>query len=523
MLLNHSTSRSLLRSRHQLPRLPHLLGGLVVAFTGFSIPASAQEKAFDGEFSVQRFDPAPGPRNFVTTRGARSDGNMAWSGAFMANYAFQPLMVRSCISATDCSAPNATRGDDVKVVENLVTADVMGSLTPIPKLQLGLRVPVTYSKGQGLTAQGTSDLNQLSAVGLGDMMLEAKYRFYGEHDSPFAVAGGAFITAPLGTATAKGSYIGDTLPTVGVRAIGDFMAGPLSVAGNLVGVFRDSSRIGSTSLGSEFRYNVGAAYRASPVVSVLVDGFGSTRFSAENGTNALEALLGARVFLSKFTVTGGAGTGLIQGVGVPTVRAFLGLAYISEPRDRDGDGLDDSADACPTVPEDRDNFHDEDGCPETDNDDDGIADTADKCPDQAEDGDDFEDRDGCPEPDNDKDGINDDRDSCPLQAETKNGFKDEDGCPDAKDADSDGVADASDKCPNEAEDTDGYQDEDGCPDLDNDGDGIPDDKDECVDEAETKNDFDDEDGCPDEAPAAGGVKPAGKAVAKPGAAVAPKK
>lgn len=117
--------------------------------------------------------------------------------------------------------------------------------------------------------------------------------------------------------------------------------------------------------------------------------------------------------------------------------------------DKDGDGIPDDIDQCPDVPEDKDGFEDEDGCPDYDNDKDGIYDTQDECPNDPEDRDGFEDTDGCPDPDNDKDGICDPwvaeqgkqsqyekickgSDQCPNQPETINGFKDEDGCPDEK-------------------------------------------------------------------------------------------
>ena len=100
--------------------------------------------------------------------------------------------------------------------------------------------------------------------------------------------------------------------------------------------------------------------------------------------------------------------------------------------DRDGDGIPDDIDQCPDVPEDKDNFEDQDGCPDYDNDRDGIYDAQDQCPDQPEDRDGFQDLDGCPDPDNDKDGIPDSLDKCPNEPETVNGFKDEDGCPDEK-------------------------------------------------------------------------------------------
>jgi outer membrane protein OmpA-like peptidoglycan-associated protein len=99
-------------------------------------------------------------------------------------------------------------------------------------------------------------------------------------------------------------------------------------------------------------------------------------------------------------------------------------------RDRDGDGIPDRLDTCPTVPETVNGIEDEDGCPERDRDGDHIVDALDRCPDDPEDFDHFQDEDGCPDPDNDKDGIPDGLDACPNEPETVNGFYDEDGCPD---------------------------------------------------------------------------------------------
>lgn len=75
------------------------------------------------------------------------------------------------------------------------------------------------------------------------------------------------------------------------------------------------------------------------------------------------------------------------------------LPVAAPPRaaDADHDGTLDALDACPTAPEDRDAFEDEDGCPETDNDGDRVADVYDRCP---------------------------------MDPETRNGVEDEDGCPD---------------------------------------------------------------------------------------------
>jgi hypothetical protein len=58
------------------------------------------------------------------------------------------------------------------------------------------------------------------------------------------------------------------------------------------------------------------------------------------------------------------------------------------------------------------------------------VDARDRCPKQAEDKDGYHDTDGCPELDNDGDGLVDAQDKCPLQSETINGNQDDDGCPD---------------------------------------------------------------------------------------------
>ena len=142
----------------------------------------------------------------------------------------------------------------------------------------------------------------------------------------------------------------------------------------------------------------------------------------------------------------------------------IGLKPSEVDGDIDGDGIPDSLDKCPTIPEDKDGFEDEDGCPDPDNDQDGIPDNVNNCPNVAEDKDGFQDNDGCPEADNDEDGILDVVNKCPNDPEDKDGFEDEDGCPD-KDNDKDGIPDKEDLCPNEPETYNGYADDDGCPDA----------------------------------------------------------
>ncbi len=112
------------------------------------------------------------------------------------------------------------------------------------------------------------------------------------------------------------------------------------------------------------------------------------------------------------------------------VSASIGYGWPVTAADTDGDGIPDYRDECRDIPEDRDGFQDDDGCPDPDNDGDGIPDAVDEAPLLPEDLDGFEDTDGVPDLDNDGDGIIDERDMCPNEKEDLDGFEDQDGCED---------------------------------------------------------------------------------------------
>ncbi|WP_158624816.1 OmpA family protein [Gynurincola endophyticus] len=131
-----------------------------------------------------------------------------------------------------------------------------------------------------------------------------------------------------------------------------------------------------------------------------------------------------------------------------------------KPKDTDGDGIPDAADACPFVKGEI-AFN---GCPDLDGD--GIPDKDDACPGVPG----LAKYQGCPVPDTDGDGVNDEEDACPTQP----GLAKYKGCP-VPDTDGDGVNDEEDACPS----IPGPIANKGCPWPDTDGDGIPDKDDAC--------------------------------------------
>jgi OOP family OmpA-OmpF porin len=429
------------------------------------------EQVVQGEFSVQRFEPAMGPRNYFSVEGARTDGELGWSAGLFFDYANRPFVLRSCLSQTDCNDPNAIMQYDIDVVSHLITWNFMGTFTPVPWVQIGLRLPLAYSAGDDFNQETGAVIPDTgrSTFGLGDPMLEGKFRFLGEPEDMFVLGAAVDVSAPLGHATAGGGYLGNDSPvTVGGRAIVDGKFGPVTAALNLRGIYRKDATVGSTTIGPEFRYGVGLGYE----------------ISEEFQPGKLGLVL-----------TVGGGAGVIQGVGVPVGRALVGIGWVMDnapekeggPVKKDGAGTAECpfetgcAGVAPGAPDkDKDGFPDAiDKCPEVagiiksgiatgcpDRDKDGVADKYDLCPNEAEDTDGYVDWDGCPDPDNDDDGVRDDADECDGEPEVVNGFEDTDGCPDeAPDADGDGIPDTMDtKCPRIAEILNGMGDmSDGCP------------------------------------------------------------
>lgn len=139
------------------------------------------------------------------------------------------------------------------------------------------------------------------------------------------------------------------------------------------------------------------------------------------------------------------------------------------PKDADGDGVLDNADTCANTPAGE--KVDAKGCPlPKDADGDGVADSADRC--AATPAGTAVDANGCPK-DADGDGVADTADRC---AGTPAGTPvDANGCP--RDSDMDGVADNVDRCPGTPAGT--KVDESGCPLPDTDGDKVPDRDDKC--------------------------------------------
>jgi len=370
------------------------------------------------------------------------------------------------------------------------------------KLQVGANLPLVFSaSGDGLDpATGHSVMGGMQVTGLGDLLVEGKYQLYNDTSNGLRFAGIAGLTLPTSFGSDGSKFIGDDLPTGRLRGAATWTSGRVSLGATAGIILRKPRTIYASTIGQQWTFGLGGSVALTDKFALIAEGYGRTGLTSfALDESPMEVIGGLRlVAAAKLAVTLGGGAGLDQAIGAPNARFFASVGYAPDVRDSDGDGIPNDRDKCPLIPEDKDGFQDDDGCPDDDNDGDRIPDSEDKCPNEAEDHDGFEDDDGCPDLDNDKDGIPDLQDKCPDDAEDGKDPYPKDGCPGAKrDSDGDGIPDSADSCPMQEEDMDGFEDGDGCPELDNDNDGVPDAADKCPLCPEDKDGFQDDDGCPD--------------------------
>ncbi|MGK4002967.1 OmpA family protein [Sorangium sp. So ce1036] len=490
-------------ARSGLPLL--LASGLFVAGL-LPTPARADECAPDhglsGCIDADNLWPHAGGGPFFAVGSTATTPSAKASFGLVTSYLSRPVGLR--VASPD------PEGTVVHLLDNMVDATFLWSLGLTDRLEVTVAAPVTlYQDGAGFSDVHGTDAELPRSV-LRDARLGAALSIVpppqrGPLDG-FSLA----ARLELGLPTGDGSVFASAgTATFAPSVAAAYQRGRLRLGAELGARLRGSSALASTEVGSQLLGALGAAVDVLPDrwLTASAEAFALYTLAEQPAGDA--ALVPAEWILSATSApllagdlslsAGGGGALPLAGAGAltaPRFRLNLALRYAPTGRDADADGVLDRDDRCPLVAEDRDGFHDGDGCPDPDNDGDRIPDEHDRCRDEPETIDGFQDGDGCPDADDDSDGVPDDADACRNAPEDRDGFEDSDGCPDP-DNDGDRIPDERDMCPNGAEDVDGFRDSDGCPDPDNDIDQVPDADDECPGEPEDRDGFQDDDGCPE--------------------------
>lgn len=422
---------------------------ITAAALALAAPASAQQ---GGDIDLQSFRPAMDSRGYITLDAAQVLGHLDTSFGLVTNWGTGLLRFQD--------------GERTYQVEHMISPTLVGALglgLGGLALELGASVPFSIMAGdRGPDARDDDGLNvnfRFGGQGLGDVGLHLKWRLLRPAGSGLGLALSGAVFLP--TASERGRWLGNDSAVLQGMIIAGVERARLRLGVNAglrvrtagAARFTDAMPMmvngrprpvtgGHIEVGATVPAGVALAYALVPQRFELVtEVFGAVPLGG-SGYFPLEAVGGIKVYLaeSSFLSLGG-GAGLLPGRGGnPGLRAYLGIVFEPRAGDRDGDGVPDDMDACVVTPEDRDDFEDQDGCPDLDMDGDGVEDEDDECPAEAEDADGFEDADGCPDLDNDQDLVRDEDDACPgldgepLEdvQETHNGRDDHDGCPDGR-------------------------------------------------------------------------------------------
>ncbi|MBL8683191.1 MAG: OmpA family protein [Myxococcales bacterium] len=479
-----------------------LLAAAAVSVAGASAEAQTAPYAFN------RYEPAPAGETFFAAQHpwySPGDGSFGIRGGIVADYAYRPLVARPDPGATVTNV----------LIEHMLLTHFQIGVGFLDRINIHLNVPLAVLQtGQASTP---TSVGAFSGVAVGDMRLGGRVRIFGHADTtPASLHFGANFLFNSGL---FGINNGDTSSHTNVsdnRFRGKFdltFAGRASILRYSLSAgfhFRDvetSFRQGvSNAAGHEIFATAGLGIvLAQDRLTIGAEGWmasGVSNFFQYPWTNA-EVIGGIHYLIADTILVGaGAGPGLTQGAGTPTVRGLFHVAYAPVrrpaapvPTDRDGDGVIDPDDQCVDVPQGDHPDPARRGCPLGDRDRDGVLDPEDQCVDVPQGDHPDPARRGCPLNDTDRDGVFDNEDQCVNEPQGEHPDPNRRGCPDG-DADSDGVLNAQDQCRDVPAGAHPDPARAGCPLPDRDGDTVVDPQDHCPDQPGAPHPDPNRNGCP---------------------------
>ena len=344
--------------------------------------ASAQAQTKTEEFSAFRFYRAHGPSSYVTSYGARVAGHLAPTLSATLDYGHRPYVLDNIECFVDSAVP--CTNSELDVNNGILALQAVASITLFDSVEVALNLPlVLYTRGNGYRwTEGSPPTSRFflggDAAGIADPRLYARGHIASVGDEHrFHFGAGGWLTLPIGQAVARGRFIGDSTLSLGFHGIAEYVFERFSGAANLGIAWRDEQTFVRSTAGTEMVWSLAATYALTPTFSGIVEIAGFTSFGTHFDSEApIELLASGRLDVGPVVIDSGLGVGLVYGVGVPDFRVFVGASW-SPPSDmdRDGDGINDGRDGCPTAAEDMDGFADDDGCPDADNDHDGLRPT----------------------------------------------------------------------------------------------------------------------------------------------------
>ena len=227
----------------------------------------------------------------------------------------------------------------------------------------------------------SSGVNGSNGVDLSDIRLSAMLSPIRPGDSEdgggFGLGFVPYIDIPVGDDT---QFIGSSGFAGGVKLAATYELRKLTFSGDLGAQFNPAIELENLSGADSLVAGLGVGYLFDPMTGITLETHFAPPFKAATpgdndaalvkGTaSPSEVLLSFRKRTSSgFNFTLGGATALSPGAGAAAYRIFLGAGFgkIGEPtpKDTDLDGFIDKEDDCPTEPEVKNGYLDDDGCPD---------------------------------------------------------------------------------------------------------------------------------------------------------------
>ena len=368
--------------------------GLLLSAFGLVVMLFVSASGSAQEFNSELFRPALDRFGFLGMNGSGTPGHGRWNLGFTTWYSNKPLRIRY------------DDGTSEQVIDNRWTGDLFFEVGLFGRWSLALEVPLVLYE-TGTTSQPVplvGGRTSFTGFAVEDPRFTTKIRLAGPkteptQNRPDGPGLGLLLTLPVPIGS-KSFYLSEGQFSFDAQLLGDFhILG--TGAGTMLGWrYRVNPRtFGADTVGQQFLYGFALKPPIPPAKDLfgLLELRGTTEFRGHS-TNTLEGDIGVRWTKNDVTLTAALGMGFVRGLGQPRFRALLGVSWSPQTDDLDGDGIPDSRDECPRLPEDLDGFEDDDGCMDPDNDNDFIPDVDDKCPnEEALEGRDL-DEDGCTDP-----------------------------------------------------------------------------------------------------------------------------
>lgn len=297
-----------------------------ITFLSVFFIVSSVFAAYASRFDAINFDPAIDSSDYFTVYGSQTQ--KAWQGTLGVyfDYANRPLQFKGTGGTTGRQS----------ILDHVFIMDAYGSLAFTDWFTAGINIPVElYSMYFTDDATAAAD----HGAGMGDVLVMTKFRFLDINKYHVGLSLVPFATLPTGDVV---RYAGNGHVTGGAKLVFDGQIGNrFSVALNAGGIMRDDvtrtytfSGGGTSTIRMDdlLTYGVAANFKFSKYIQGIIESQGSTPirdFFGSSNTTSLEAGGGARFYIadSGFSVDAGGTGGLIEGVGTPRFRAFVGLRW----------------------------------------------------------------------------------------------------------------------------------------------------------------------------------------------------